>query len=67
MLIFDDTGIEKKGNCSVDVARQYSGTLGKVGNCQVVVSCQYTDNRYSWPVNARLYLPKELHFLHTTE
>jgi len=33
--------------------------LGKVGNCQVVVYCQYTDNRYSWPVNARLYLPKE--------
>ncbi len=59
MLIFDNTGIEKKGNCSVGVARQYSGILGKVGNCQVVVSCQYTDNRYTWPVNARLYLPKE--------
>lgn len=33
VIIFDDTGFEKKGNSSVGVARQYSGTLGKVGNC----------------------------------
>jgi len=57
-LIFDDTGFEKKGTLSVGVARQYSGTLGKVGNCQIAVSCQYTDNKYSWPVNDRLYLPE---------
>jgi len=58
-LIFDDTGFEKKGNCSVGVARQYSGTLGKVGNCQISVSCQYTDVKYTWPVNAQLYLPEK--------
>ncbi|NSW91534.1 MAG: IS701 family transposase [Firmicutes bacterium] len=57
-LIFDDTDFPKKGNCSVGVARQYSGTLGKVGNCQIAVSCQYTDLKYTWPVNARLYLPE---------
>lgn len=57
-LIFDDTGFAKKGNCSVGVARQYSGTLGKVGNCQIAVTCQYTDKKYTWPVNARLYLPE---------
>ena len=59
VLIFDDTGFEKKGKASVGVARQYSGTLGKVGNCQVAVTCCYADARASWPVAVRLYLPKE--------
>lgn len=36
-----DTGIAKKGDRSVGVHRQYSGTLGKAGNCPVVVSLQY--------------------------
>jgi SRSO17 transposase len=59
LVIFDDTGFEKKGKASVGVARQYSGTLGKVGNCQVAVTCCYADARASWPVAVRLYLPKE--------
>src|SRR3990172_1520332 len=36
--IVDDTGFPKKGTNSVGVARQYSGTLGKIGNCHVAVS-----------------------------
>ena len=59
VLIFDDTGFEKKGKASVGVARQYCGTLGKVGNCQVAVTCCYADARASWPVAVCLYLPKE--------
>jgi SRSO17 transposase len=33
ILVFDDTGLPKKGSASVGVAPQYSGTLGKIGNC----------------------------------
>ncbi|HEV3498236.1 MAG TPA: IS701 family transposase [Actinomycetes bacterium] len=56
-LIFDDTGFAKQGKASAGVARQYSGTLGKVGNCQVGVSvCAVTDTA-SCPLSWRLFLP----------
>jgi SRSO17 transposase len=39
VIIFDDTGFVKQGHSSVGVARQYTGTMGKVCNCQVAVTC----------------------------
>ncbi len=57
-LVFDDTGFAKQGRSSVGVARQYSGTLGKVGNCQVTVNCHYAERTIAWPVATRLYLPR---------
>lgn len=57
-LLFDDCGFAKQGRHSVGVARQYSGTLGKVGNCQVAVNCVYAERTLCWPVASRLYLPQ---------
>ena len=56
--IVDDTGFVKKGRWSVGVARQYSGTLGRVDNCQVGVSISAATDRASCPVNWRIFLPE---------
>jgi SRSO17 transposase len=56
--VVDDTGFPKDGTASPGVARQYSGTLGKVGNCQIGVSiCGVTDAA-SCPLDWRLFVPE---------
>jgi SRSO17 transposase len=37
VLVVDETGFLKKGQHSAGVARQYSGTAGRVENCQIGV------------------------------
>lgn len=59
VLVIDDTGFVKKGTASAGVARQYTGTVGKVCNCQVTVNCHYAERTLAWPVATRLYLPRE--------
>jgi SRSO17 transposase len=58
-LLIDDTGFPKQGKHSVGVARQYSGTMGKIGNCQVAVTLQYATERAVFCLDAALYLPEE--------
>ncbi|MBI3757468.1 MAG: IS701 family transposase [Deltaproteobacteria bacterium] len=59
ILVCGETEMQKQGGASVGVARQYVDSLDKVKNCQLVIAWQYVDADYSWPVNARLYLPRE--------
>jgi SRSO17 transposase len=59
VLVLDDTGFGKQGKKSVGVARQYSGTLGKVGNCQVGVFLAYVTAQGHALVDKALYLPRE--------
>jgi SRSO17 transposase len=56
--VVDDTGFPKDGTASPGVARQYSGTLGKVGNCQIGVSVAAVTDAASCPLNWRLFVPE---------
>lgn len=57
--VIDDTGFAKKGQFSVGVTRQYSGTLGRVDNCQVAPSLHVASDTGSGCIGMRLYLPEE--------
>ena len=57
-LIIDETGIPKKGQMSVGVARQWCGRLGKVDNGQVGVFASLVHGASAALIDARLYLPK---------
>jgi SRSO17 transposase len=57
-LILDDTGFPKQGVQSVGVARQYTGTLGKVASCQVAVTLQLATGQEVVGLDAKLYLPQ---------
>jgi SRSO17 transposase len=59
VLIVDETGFLKKGNKSVGVARQYTGTAGKRENCQVGVFLCYASEEGSAFIDRALYLPEE--------
>jgi SRSO17 transposase len=58
VLVVDETGFLKKGGHSVGVARQYSGTAGRVENCQVGVFAAYASRFGHALIDRRLYLPK---------
>src|SRR3954449_12516559 len=57
VLVVDDSGLPKKGELSVGVARQYCGELGKVANAQVLVTLTLARGEVPLPVGMRLFLP----------
>src|SRR5919202_3063752 len=59
LLIVDDTGFLKKGEKSVGVARQYTGTAGETVNAQVGVFLAYASKKGAAFVDRALYLPKK--------
>jgi SRSO17 transposase len=59
VMVIDETGFLKKGRHSAGVARQYSGTAGRVENCQIGVFLAYASARGHALLDRELYLPQE--------
>jgi SRSO17 transposase len=59
VLVIDETGFLKKGRHSAGVARQYSGTAGRIENCQIGVFLAYASQHGHVLLDRELYLPKE--------
>lgn len=58
VLVVDETGFLKKGSKSAGVARQYSGTAGRIENCQVGVFLGYATRAGRTFLDRELYLPR---------
>ena len=58
VLILDETGFLKKGTRSAGVARQYSGTAGRIENCQIGVFLTYATPAGRTFLDRELYLPR---------
>ena len=58
VLVVDETGFLKKGDKSVGVQRQYSGTAGRVENCQIGVFLAYAGAKGRVLLDRELYLPQ---------
>jgi SRSO17 transposase len=60
VLVVDETGFLKKGKMSAGVARQYTGTAGRIENCQVGVFLAYAAPDGSRAlIDRELYLPEK--------
>ncbi len=58
VLVLDETGFLKKGDHSAGVARQYSGTAGRVENSQIGVFLTYASTQGHVLLDRELYLPQ---------
>lgn len=58
VVVIDETGFLKKGRMSAGVARQYSGTAGRIENSQIGVFLTYASRHGHTLLDRELYLPK---------
>lgn len=58
VLVVDETGFLKQGKASCGVARQYTGSAGKITNCQIGVFAAYVSHHGHAFIDRALYLPK---------
>jgi SRSO17 transposase len=59
VLVIDETGFSKQGKASCGVARQYTGSAGKITNCQIGVFATYVSRYGHAFIDRALYLPKQ--------
>jgi SRSO17 transposase len=58
VLVVDETGFLKQGKASCGVARQYTGSAGKITNCRIGVFAAYVSSKGHAFIDRALYLPK---------
>ena len=58
VLVIDETGFLKQGKASCGVARQYTGSAGKITNCQIGVFASYVSHHGHAFIDRALYFPK---------
>ena len=57
--MIDEAGFLKKGTHSANVARQYSGTAGRIENCQIGVFLAYASCHGHTLLDRELHVPQE--------
>lgn len=59
VLVIDETGFLKQGKASCGVARDHTGSAGKITNCRIGVFAAYVSCHGHAFIDRALYLPKE--------
>src|SRR4029078_706586 len=59
VLVIDETGFLKQGQTSCGVARQYTGSAGKITNCEIGVFAASVSDKGRAFIDRALYLPQD--------
>jgi DDE superfamily endonuclease len=58
-LIFDDSGVMKRGHATENVAPQYIGQVGKVANGNVFVTSHLANSKRHVPLDIEMFKPRD--------